>query len=306
MSNWSQGYHLSRAYESKQINKRLVSKLVAAELKLGCIISLCCHCCKTYLWWVAREGTKPKNTKQTPKTPPHTHERERDINDYFIDCLLLLSIKPTNTEKANCIAAVGFNPHLPPPSSFSLLSLSLPHTHILIPLIEGFKGNKHILQYYCLRSLNSQSLLNNQDFCSPSSSSSSSLFYFSVSGFIMDHHQMSPWLGFSLSPVAAAASSTGGAGAVPNQNEGFSTHHHYHHHHNPSSPPLAVMPLRSDGSICFLDPHFRPPPHHNHDHSSTSSGIHWSWMSKRIKDCLFPHSTTFGIILLSVLVCLGC
>lgn len=84
------------------------------------------------------------------------------------------------------------------------------------------------------------------------------------------HHQTSSWLGFSLSPVTTAA-------AVLNQDESSSFGNHRHNttptptHHPAHSPPdLAVMPIRSDGSICFLDPNFSSNSA-NHHHTATSS-----------------------------------
>lgn len=75
---------------------------------------------------------------------------------------------------------------------------------------------------------------------------------------------MSSWLGFSLSPV-------GLNGGSNQEEEVFDP---------PAAapapapvpppsppPPLGVMPLRSDGSICFLDSHFTPPPHSNNTSS---------------------------------------
>lgn len=48
---------------------------------------------------------------------------------------------------------------------------------------------------------------------------------------------MSNWLGFSLTPHLSIHEGFGGEGEG-----GFSSHH------------MSVMPLRSDGSLCVLDP----------------------------------------------------
>ncbi|ONK74981.1 uncharacterized protein A4U43_C03F12080 [Asparagus officinalis] len=66
--------------------------------------------------------------------------------------------------------------------------------------------------------------------------------------------QMSTWLGFSLSSAPALSNQ--------NQDETFSNHQSSNNNENSSNPPLTVMPLNSDGSICFLDPNFRPHNHH--------------------------------------------
>lgn len=73
---------------------------------------------------------------------------------------------------------------------------------------------------------------------------------------------MSTWLGFSLSSAPALSNQ--------NQDETFSNHQSSNNNENSSNPPLTVMPLNSDGSICFLDPNFRP---HNHHVDADTSGI---------------------------------
>ncbi|XP_008777425.2 AP2-like ethylene-responsive transcription factor ANT [Phoenix dactylifera] len=78
--------------------------------------------------------------------------------------------------------------------------------------------------------------------------------------------EMSSWLGFSLSSKGESSCYCGevfggGADGGGDGGEGGCGHH-----------PLAGMPLRSDGSICFMGPPFRPPPIVSHGASDWRYG----------------------------------
>lgn len=62
---------------------------------------------------------------------------------------------------------------------------------------------------------------------------------------------MSNWLGFSLTPHLRI--DEGYVGREDQEPPCFSTPHHHNHHHDEDSS-LSIMPLRSDGSLCVVDP----------------------------------------------------
>ncbi|XP_015576091.2 AP2-like ethylene-responsive transcription factor AIL1 [Ricinus communis] len=62
---------------------------------------------------------------------------------------------------------------------------------------------------------------------------------------------MSNWLGFSVSPHLRIDDGFGNREEEEEEHgDGFTSSHHQHHHHH----DISVMPLRSDGSLCVVDP----------------------------------------------------
>lgn len=68
---------------------------------------------------------------------------------------------------------------------------------------------------------------------------------------------MSSWLGFSLSPLRAASSKEH-TSCYGEEEEAAAAHAHAH---AAAQVPFGAMPLRSDGSVCLLEPPFRTPCH---------------------------------------------
>ncbi|KAH7565563.1 hypothetical protein JRO89_XS09G0227900 [Xanthoceras sorbifolium] len=111
---------------------------------------------------------------------------------------------------------------------------------------------------------------------------------------------MSNWLGFSLTPHLRIDDDDHHQGFVNGRSDGAahdhddsSTHHHrhhHHHHHHLQQPAAAVMPLRSDGSLCggAVDPFRR---------SSSSQGMSLHVFRFSLVAC-FKSSVVFCFLLL--------
>ncbi|XP_039144408.1 AP2-like ethylene-responsive transcription factor AIL1 [Dioscorea cayenensis subsp. rotundata] len=92
---------------------------------------------------------------------------------------------------------------------------------------------------------------------------------------------MSSWLGFSLSPLRAASSKEH-TSCYGEEEEAAAAHAHAH---AAAQVPFGAMPLRSDGSVCLLEPPFRTPCH-EWRYGATSSGNQVENKGPKLEDFL--------------------